>query len=707
MRPCFTLILPALALLSVSAVPAHAADADRFWAIAIGGKRIGYGHATRSISTDKSVKIVSDTLLKLGILGSPLDIRYQAIGQYERDAATPRKWAMTLTRGSNPTTIQCDFRGKTVLWTQTAGGQTTKRTIILPPGTKLVEGNLVETWESVFRDAPKAGKTFTVNTFETLVGKAEPMTFARQASQSVSGTMCDVWASGEGASKVVFCVDRATRQIVKFDVPGQNAVFAASDKTALKDVQNFDLTSQAFATTDKPLPPGLSTVTLKVAAKVSAEKISPASLQRAPTQTFAGTVRKDNTADGVFTISKLTYDGQNSPAFPYPASLTNAQKKWLAPDALTESDDPAIRKLAGELTAGSKTGWDAAAKIGHWVHQNIAYKITGASAKVCLSTKEGDCGPHTNLTIALCRAAGIPARMTGGALYTSLLGGSYGQHYWVRVWMGGKDGWIPIDPTSGEIGTLSPTHLTLWNAGALGGMTVKVIDYAPKKPTAAASTSPRRANGLAAGYSEKYALKLDGKDIGTQTATLAKIVGDAQQWTFALDLAVPQGGQTVKVGETGTFALSPTGTPSQFALAVSQSGISQSVTLDFTPTKAVAKIALGDQKLSRDIALSGGEFVGLGNNFTLISLALRSTILEDGKTIALPFVFADSLQPLAFTLTPLPNETLTVGGQSIPCRVYTAALTGQPGGEKWWVETATGALLKVVNEKAKLEIVRE
>ena len=162
---------------------------------------------------------------------------------------------------------------------------------------------------------------------------------------------------------------------------------------------------------------------------------------------------------------------------------------YLKPEGNVECNDPEIVSLAKKLTDGSKTRWEAVRRIGKWVHENIGYAISGAGAKQCLAEKKGDCGPHTWLTIALCRAAGIPARITGGALWSEALGGSFGQHYWTRVYMG-QDGWVPIDTTTGEIGTLSPTHLTFWNLGGIGSLSVKVLDYAPKEKAVTSAPAP-------------------------------------------------------------------------------------------------------------------------------------------------------------------------------------------------------------------------
>ena len=102
--------------------------------------------------------------------------------------------------------------------------------------------------------------------------------------------------------------------------------------------------------------------------------------------------------------------------------------------------------------------------MGDWIHKNIQYEITGAGALNCLETRKGDCGPKSLLTLAILRSLGVPSRLLGGLLY---VGSKFGQHNWVEVEVAPGD-WIPIDPTTGEIGQFSASHIKLWDGiGAL------------------------------------------------------------------------------------------------------------------------------------------------------------------------------------------------------------------------------------------------
>jgi transglutaminase-like putative cysteine protease len=59
------------------------------------------------------------------------------------------------------------------------------------------------------------------------------------------------------------------------------------------------------------------------------------------------------------------------------------------------------------------------------------------------------------------RSLGVPARLVGGILY---VGGKFGQHNWIEVMVRPGE-WIPMDPTTGEVGRFSASHIALWNGG--------------------------------------------------------------------------------------------------------------------------------------------------------------------------------------------------------------------------------------------------
>jgi len=84
---------------------------------------------------------------------------------------------------------------------------------------------------------------------------------------------------------------------------------------------------------------------------------------------------------------------------------------YLGPSPLIESRDRRIRSLAKEIAGGEEKAWDKIEAIYDWVRQKVEYKngpIKGALK--ALEDGTGDCEELTSLFIAICRAAGVPAR---------------------------------------------------------------------------------------------------------------------------------------------------------------------------------------------------------------------------------------------------------------------------------------------------------
>ena len=176
-------------------------------------------------------------------------------------------------------------------------------------------------------------------------------------------------------------------------------------------------------------------------------------------QQFSGTVN-ENAINGEFIISHKKYNGDNSPEFPFDQDKYEFSDSYLKPELTIEANDHDITALAKKITYGSETLWEACCKLSSWVAENIDGSILDGSAKETYESKSGLCGAQSRLLAALCRAAGIPARVVWGCLYTREMGGSFGHHGWNEVFMG-KAGWIPIDVTIHETDYLDSGHFRL------------------------------------------------------------------------------------------------------------------------------------------------------------------------------------------------------------------------------------------------------
>jgi hypothetical protein len=128
---------------------------------------------------------------------------------------------------------------------------------------------------------------------------------------------------------------------------------------------------------------------------------------------------------------------------------------------MIQSDAPEIVDLAKKLVGAETNAWKAAQKLETWVLKSITKKdmsLGFASALEVCHDREGDCTEHAVLLAALCRAAGIPARVLLGAEF---IGGVWGGHAWNDVWIDGA--WYPLDATNGY-GFVDPLHLPMTHA---------------------------------------------------------------------------------------------------------------------------------------------------------------------------------------------------------------------------------------------------
>lgn len=123
--------------------------------------------------------------------------------------------------------------------------------------------------------------------------------------------------------------------------------------------------------------------------------------------------------------------------------------RWLRPTPLTTADE-AIRDLAADIRAECADDLDFAERCCAVVRATIAYEfgvtIHATTAAGALSGGRGVCQDHAHVALAVCRAAGVPARYVSGHLI-----GDAGTHAWVEVVVadGDRARAVAFDPCNG------------------------------------------------------------------------------------------------------------------------------------------------------------------------------------------------------------------------------------------------------------------
>jgi transglutaminase-like putative cysteine protease len=121
---------------------------------------------------------------------------------------------------------------------------------------------------------------------------------------------------------------------------------------------------------------------------------------------------------------------------------------YLKPSEQVQSEDPSIRNLSADLVKGAKTEGEAVTRVMHWIVDHLHYTLEPAGYDALTTKREGkgNCQNYSHLTMALLRAAGIPARLVRGRT----LGKSWevdednGKRRWTAKWGEGRHAWLEV-----------------------------------------------------------------------------------------------------------------------------------------------------------------------------------------------------------------------------------------------------------------------
>jgi transglutaminase-like putative cysteine protease len=147
----------------------------------------------------------------------------------------------------------------------------------------------------------------------------------------------------------------------------------------------------------------------------------------------------------------------------------------LAPTPLTQVNEM-MAEAARDLSGASSGDLDLAERVCAWSHGALTYQhgVTGVrtDAASALAGGKGVCQDYAHVMLALCRAAGLPARYVSGHLV-----GEGGSHAWVEVVV---NDWLASTGRAVAV-AFDPTHNRRANQGYF---TVAVgRDYAHVAPT--------------------------------------------------------------------------------------------------------------------------------------------------------------------------------------------------------------------------------
>ncbi len=126
---------------------------------------------------------------------------------------------------------------------------------------------------------------------------------------------------------------------------------------------------------------------------------------------------------------------------------------FVRPELHIESLNPQIVALSDELSAGKDTVCEQVRAFYDYVGDELVYSYNRDDwgAQATFGAMGADCTEYASLTIALSRAAGIPARYIAGLRYLPQdeIGNVPDEHAWLEAYFPGI-GWVAMDPTLGR-----------------------------------------------------------------------------------------------------------------------------------------------------------------------------------------------------------------------------------------------------------------
>jgi transglutaminase-like putative cysteine protease len=181
-----------------------------------------------------------------------------------------------------------------------------------------------------------------------------------------------------------------------------------------------------------------------------------------------GVIPRHDRLEVVAEISVETHEPTEEPAPPTPvAELAEHEPfhEYMVPSRYTRG--AGLAELGAEVVNGASTGEEVGRTVAGWVGRSLTY--TPGATKVDTSIDEvverrvGVCQDYSHLTVALCRAVGVPARYVSGYLFARRDDAGAGDadgdgeadvvrvqtHAWVEVAVA-PGRWLPLDPTNGR-----------------------------------------------------------------------------------------------------------------------------------------------------------------------------------------------------------------------------------------------------------------
>jgi len=433
--------------------PAYAAQTEgvQYYAIIMDGVKVGYATHSR-IVTDGQVKTTDFVDMTLNRMGVSMNVKTSE-SCVETTDGKPAAFAAEQSLGFMASKTQGTIGSDGIVRVQTntgiQQGSSPQNNFAWPKGAVMAEGLRL----LILEKGLKEGASYDVNIFSPSLLKAISSHIKVGAKENVdlfgrivSLTKIETVMSmpGTGEISTVNYVDDQYEPL-KTIMPMLDIkieLVACEKEVALGGNEIFDIGDKMFLASPQPIENIGS-------AKQIGYSLKPTGNANNLTIPQNDNQRVEKLENGNVIVMVEPVGMPKGGKFPYEG--TNKQLiEAIKPSRYLQSDDPKIKELARQAIGDTKDAGEAAKRIERFAADyvtDMSLSIGYASAVEVAQSRKGDCSEFSVLCAALCRAAGIPARVVVGIAYTdNFMGRSgFGGHAWVEVNIDGK--WVGLDPT--------------------------------------------------------------------------------------------------------------------------------------------------------------------------------------------------------------------------------------------------------------------
>ncbi|MHC4084696.1 MAG: transglutaminase-like domain-containing protein [Planctomycetota bacterium] len=532
-RSMWALLLLVSVFSVVFQAQAAGAEAEKIYhAVEMKGVLCGYSETDLSTVVKDGKEMIlekSRIFMMLSALGMSFNTEVKSTAYIDPSTGRAADAKVDIEQGQVKLGIKVVVENNIAHYTPMTGGK--PKDVKLTPDVIFGDTQLFKHLVRDFTEGKLEKKTYKI--FEVMEGEIQESTFTKAGAEKLELVDEDYDAiileqlNQKTGIKIKWWIDTQTSHMLKANLPNGRSLYL-TDRSVVDKIKIADMDKDIISRVNVPIADyqAISYMKVKATFEPTGLWVTRQGLNVSG-QSFTGSI-KDNLVEGIFEIEHKKYDGSNAPSFPPDFTKDKSLKKYLDPERMIESEDPVLVKKAKEITKGSKDSWEAASRLSKWVADNISYAIPGGgTARKTYDIKAGECGAHSILLAAFCRAVGIPARVVWGCMYTPNYGGSFGQHGWSEIYMG-KAGWIPVDSTAFETDYVDSGHIRLgvyeYASTALNPKKMEVLDY---KAGSAKMGQPEEA------APDKYKQYL-GKYTNPETKTVLKVF--VQGGNLAVDI---------------------------------------------------------------------------------------------------------------------------------------------------------------------------